>query len=139
VTSQKLDDLLGYLPGHDFRAVRAGIDVAVRAGLVTELAHVDLQHLDPIDRVQGRQVVTGQHFVEIRRSGLLQHFELTLGRGQRVPHLDQAGQSHIPSFLATLRICTPCTSDAPPRMALDTCTASVIWSRSAPFCKHDWV
>ena len=33
---------------------------------------------------------------------------------------------HIPTRSAWLRICTPWTSEAPPRMADATCTASVI-------------
>ena len=40
------------------------------------------------------------------------------------------------SFSDTLRICTPCTSEEPPRIAAATCTASVICSRLEPFSKQ---
>ena len=42
----------------------------------------------------------------------------------------------IPACRACSRIWTPWTSDAPPRMAAATCTASVICSRSAPFSRR---
>jgi len=43
---------------------------------------------------------------------------------------------HIDSFSATFRIWTPCTSEAPPRMAQATWTASVISSMFDPFSRQ---
>jgi hypothetical protein len=42
---------------------------------------------------------------------------------------------YIDNFSATFRICTPWTSEAPPRMAQATWTASVISSTLDPFSK----
>jgi len=53
--------------------------------------------------------------------------------------LGSASFSHMESFSVTFRICTPCTSEAPPRMAQETCTASVISSTFDPFSRHAWV
>ena len=44
-----------------------------------------------------------------------------------------AGPPYIDSLSIWFRICTPCTSDAPPRIAAATCTASVICSGVEPF------
>jgi hypothetical protein len=46
VAAEQLDHLLGCLPCHRLPPVGAGIHVTVRAGLVAELSHVDLQHFD---------------------------------------------------------------------------------------------
>ena len=40
---------------------------------------------------------------------------------------------YMESFSAIFRICTPCTSEAPPRIAAATWTASVISARFDPF------
>ena len=45
-----------------------------------------------------------------------------------------ASRTYIPAFFACSRICMPCTRVAPPVIAAATCRASVICSRSAPFC-----
>ena len=47
-----------------------------------------------------------------------------------------ASARYIDSLSATLRIWTPCTSDAPPRMAQATWTASVISSMLDPFSRE---
>ena len=41
--------------------------------------------------------------------------------------------SYMESFSAIFRICTPCTREAPPRIAAATWTASVISARFDPF------
>ena len=46
---------------------------------------------------------------------------------------------YIDSFSVTFRICTPCTSDAPPRIAQATWTASVISSVFDPFSRQAMV
>ncbi len=43
---QGSDTGLGRLAGHDLTAVRPGVNVAVRASHVAELAEIDLEHLD---------------------------------------------------------------------------------------------
>ena len=74
--------------------------MAVNAGEIAELADIDLKHANTAGP-QRSQAGIGESLLE----GL-----------------------HMLTFAAQFRICNPCTSDAPPRMAEATCSASVIWS-----------
>jgi hypothetical protein len=47
--------------------------------------------------------------------------------------------NYIESLSVTLRICTPWTKEAPPRMAQATWTASVISSVLDPFSRQAWL
>ena len=149
---QHFDALRHRLAGHDLPPVGTRVDVAVHAGLVAELADVDLQDLDA-GRTQGGQTAFVERLGEFaRQREAAQRRQLLARRRQRkAPRRERPGsrgrrpgrrgryprrvvrRRHIPTRFAWLRICTPWTSEAPPRMADATCTASVIWSRSAPF------
>ncbi len=93
----------------------------------------------------GAAPVTGEHLVEGRGAAALEGGHLGGRGGERVAAglegEDREGPhaAYIPTLSATLRICTPWTRLAPPRIAQATCTASVICSRSDPFCSAAWV
>src|SRR4029079_4135859 len=70
-----------------------------------------------------------------RRPAVLRQRRVKRGAAGQHRQLRRGIDGHIPTFSACSFICIPCTSDAPPRMAQATCTASVICSRSAPFCR----
>ena len=55
----------------------------------------------------------------------------TISSANSIPPL-----AYMESFSAIFRICTPCTRDAPPRIAAATWTASVISARFDPFSRH---
>ncbi len=130
---------------HRLPAVRTRVHVAMLAGLVAELPHVHLEDLD-LRRSQGIKPRLGQGILELERHGqTLEDPALVHGRRQRVPSRREGREpcdrrwsqrAHIEIFLAWFRICTPWTSEAPPRIAAETCTASVICSRSAPFSRQ---
>ena len=61
--AQELHDLLGRLAADHLAAVGAGVHVAVGAGLVAELADVDLQDLDRVGLERGPPVA-GEHILE---------------------------------------------------------------------------
>ncbi len=122
---------------HLVRPVRSGVDVTVPARHVAELAEVDLEDLDGA----GAQGVTAgrreraREVSPVRRPGQvyrLHRGDLHRRSGQRsAPGVER--QDHIDAFFACSSIWIPWTSEAPPRIAAATCTASVICSRSAPF------
>ena len=155
-------------------AVRTGVDVAVAAGHVAELAEIDLEDLDaarsegvgPAGPQCGREVSAGR---EVTERNPFEGFDLTSRFGQRgtarpqrrgrpwsgILSLDLiANQCHgvgyrslraapsdslyayIEALVTCSSICRPWTSEAPPRMAVATCTASVISSRSEPCLRH---
>jgi hypothetical protein len=141
---------LDHVARHDLLPVGSRVDVAVMAGLVAPLAEVDLQDVDA-GRAQRPEAAGGQRLLERARDRQLgQARALRGGGGQRrhpLLHRRQHargargrrrrrrahGPAHIPSRCTWLRICTPCTSDAPPRIAAATCSASVISSRLLPW------
>ena len=127
------------LAGHDLAAIRAGVDVTVTARLVAEFADIDLENLNP-SWLQRPLPRARDGLVEL--AGEMKPTErvvLNLGRRQRQPSREERETGYGPSLHPQLggvpRICTPCTNEAPPRMAAATWTASVIWSRSAPFSR----
>ena len=73
--------------------------------------------------------------------------ENELGKGRVLARLGQGEcdgdffsiLNYIESLSVTLRICTPWTNDAPPRMAHATWTASVISSVLDPFSRQAWL
>ena len=95
--------------------------------------------------LEGRPPVPREHLLERGGAAALERGHL----GGRRCELVAAGlqgedgeglhSGYIPTLSATLRICTPWTRLAPPRIAHATCTASVICSRSDPFCSAAWV
>ena len=117
--------------------VGPGVDVAVPARHVAELPEVDLEDLD---RARAQGVPAGRResareVSPVRGPGQVHRLhrgDLHLRDGQRrAPGVE--GQDHIDAFFACSSIWIPWTSEAPPRIAAVTCTASVICSRSAPF------
>ena len=128
----------GHVPdrgfAHGFRAVRPGVQVAVAADLIADQADVDLQGRGPVPG-QG-QSVFGQHS-DKRRNIAFQNAGFV--RRPRVRLQTCGPPGYIDSFSAIFRIWTPWTRDAPPRMALVTCTASVISARLEPFSRQAWV
>lgn len=136
---------------HRLAALGAGIDVAVRAGLVADLADIELQDLDAAGDERLRagvpDVLVEAPAERIDQRDALQVPALLGRRGQRRAAPQQRrlqrdhGQArrggavgvHIPISAALLRICTPWTMEAPPRIAAATCTASVNCSTSQPF------
>jgi hypothetical protein len=103
-----VDHLPGRLAAHDLRALRAGVDVAVFARLVAELADVDLQGLDGGGGAQ-LQPVRGQLFLETDGGGRRRRRPLTRD-GQSFRH-------HIETLPTELCAWSPWMSAAPPRRA----------------------
>ena len=89
--------------------------------------------------------VAGEHLLEGGGAASLERRHLRGRKGELVAASleGEDGEGfhcgYIPTLSATLRIWTPWTRLAPPRIAQATCTASVICSRSDPFCKAAWV
>src|SRR4029079_16399615 len=125
----RLEAELHRLLRHGLAPIRTRVDVAMAAGLVAELAHVDLKDLDAL-RPERPDAGGGQRLVDLAGEGeRAEEGALRRGAGHRRTgggERWQEARHHIPIFLATLRIWTPWTSDAPPRIAAATCTASVI-------------
>jgi len=88
-----------------------GIHVTVLASLITELAHINLENANTAGS-QGSEPRIGESLLE---------------------------WLHMLTLAAQFRICNPCTSDAPPRIAEATCSASVICSMFDPFSRQDCV
>ena len=149
---------------HRVGPVRTRVHVAVAARHVAQLAEIhleDLQARRPQPRpgvaveldapAVARERHRGQHLELARRRGerRLAPGEAQRGARRRLVVLQVGGDflekygdarvHYMPSFFAPSRICMPCTSDAPPRIATATCSASVICSKSAPFCWQSWV
>ncbi len=78
---QSIDTLVGGLGAHDFGARRRGVDVAVPAGLIAELANVDLKDGEPGAANLRRAGGQAHPFGKIR-SDLSEGAKL-VGRGQR--------------------------------------------------------
>ena len=116
---------LGRRPVHHLvRPVRPGVDVAVAARHVAELAEVDLEDLDRA-RPQGVPAARGERAREVsavggrRQVDGIDRGDLLLRGGQRsAPGVER--QRHIDAFFACSSIWIPCTSDAPPRIAAVT-------------------
>ena len=143
-------------------AIGPGVHVAMAAGHVAEPPHVDLEDLErrgpqlgPSARPEGRvEIAAGQR-------ERLEEPELGRGGGERSAARPEAPGSlgarvqgrevglggsgfrgchpAIPACRACSSIWTPCTRDAPPRIAEATWTASVICSRSDPFSRQVFV
>ena len=111
---------------HRVAAVGTCIDVTVAAGHVAQLAEVDLKDFEDggSERVPAGAAkrvlerLAADH-ARIERRQLLGRI-----RQRRAPRRERG--RHIPTFAACSFICIPCTSDAPPRIAQATWTASVI-------------
>ena len=141
---------------HLLAAIRTSIDVAVATRLVANLAEVELEHVDGgrVQRTQGGLHERGLEARGRERAGQGRQLHRRVGkrgaarleRGQWTSHAfmrscvhgEGRGLAHIETSFTTFLIWMPCTSDAPPRMAAATWTASVIWSASAPLVKQSW-
>ena len=102
---------------HRLPPVGAGIDVAMRAGLVAELSDVDLQHFDSwrSPEAVGR---APEDLVERRRAGACERpFVARPSRPGDGELTGGTARPYIPTFCAMFRICTPWTREAPPRIA----------------------
>src|SRR5690242_6725818 len=107
--------------------------MAMAARLVAQLADIDLKDGDPCCRKR-REAGLGQRLNEcLARRVVVQDPQL---RRRVCQWMRQAGEAHMLTLAAALRICRPCTSDAPPRIADATCTASLICSRFEPFSRQ---
>ena len=92
--SESPDALLCRFSGHAFGAVRSRIDVTVPAGLIAELADIDLKDCDP-----GGAKRKQADSIELRLEGGVvrcppEHLQLFRWGGERVP-LSKQGQRHI--------------------------------------------
>ena len=131
--------------------VRPRVDMAMPTGHVAELAEVHLEVLEP-RRTQHIEPRRGDPRVEVEGGDGqgIEHPELLGRSGQREAAPCERGRAlrtrvealqvgidepHMPFLRTCSSIWVPCTSEAPPRIAQATCTASVICSRSAPFSR----
>lgn len=104
----------GYIALHDFATVGTGVNVAMFAGLVAELPHINLKHRNGCCG-KWRMSCSCNSFREwLPLCMTFEQHALLFGRRKRMLNADQ---THMLTFAAALRICSPWTREAPPRMA----------------------
>ena len=119
---EKAQTGVDYVRRHDFAAIRARIDMAVAACLITALAEVDLEGADCCGSKGIVPAPGNRIFERARRVDLGERGALGRRVRQRVMAVRKGHEHlfHIASLSTWPRICTPWTSDAPPRIAAAT-------------------